>query len=342
MIMTWKFVVMADNQDNTRASITGVNNQVAQLAGYIAAEKPELVICVGDMTSGKNVQPPTPEQPTISGDYAAEIKNWQAAMRAVYDAGIPVYVVRGNHDFSPKNQVPPARLHAAYLEAFAKNMPQNGPKLERGFTFSFIPDGRRAKFILLDEFTNTAKGHVLDEQGVTTGKIHLDIGWLQNELKDASDNGYFVFVFSHSPAYPVTHSQEPLPYNLYNQTVLRDEFWQSMENKITAYFCGHIHLYCRGIANGIPQFIVGTGGGEYSQFEKRNVDSTLQDVFPTVDVTKDEMLHGYLVVTVDEDNEIITYEQKLINPDGSVYNAQQPCPRDIDGPPFPRVAKSTK
>jgi hypothetical protein len=106
----------------------------------------ELVIFPGDLVNGWFY---------ISTPYVDQFATWRKAMAPVYDAGIKVYPVRGNHENGPPYPlinfpwppdvnatpviVPIAELKAAYRTAFTDAwIPANGPAGEEGYTYSFV------------------------------------------------------------------------------------------------------------------------------------------------------------------------------------------------------------
>ena len=336
----WKFVVMADNQDSVIPnSQTGVDAQVPILAQYIAKEQPDLVVCVGDMISGWQVK-----GTAIAGNYGAMYQDWLQYMSPISSQGIPICVVRGNHDFGEAFSEFPEGLLQAYEKNMLPLIPATARKDETGLSYSYIPSGRKAKFIMLDNFYDGDGSLFLPDlrhpgQKLTTGKMGVNINWLQSELtKDGVNSGNYVFVFLHSPAYKP--SNDRMDYCLFNQQPLRNKFWNTLQqNHATAYFCGHYHLYCRGEVDGIPQFVEGTGGGVFTSYVQANVDPALKNavLFPTVSVPANGALHGYLVVIVDEGKGIISYQQRLLNANGTMYSSGGSCPLDTTGPSFPRI-----
>ena len=81
----WRFIATGDS----RGSDNGVNATIlGELATEIVNQSVELVIFPGDLVTGGV------DQATLE----SQLLNWRGIMQPVYDAGIGVYPVRGNHD----------------------------------------------------------------------------------------------------------------------------------------------------------------------------------------------------------------------------------------------------
>src|SRR5665647_3300676 len=126
----WSFAVLCDTRgdnDSANLSKSGVNEVVLDsMARDIVKEGAELVIVSGDLVNGWFY---------ISTRYADQFATWRKVMAPVYDAGIKVYPVRGNHENGPPDPPinfpwppdppnypairPIPELKAAYLAAFS-------------------------------------------------------------------------------------------------------------------------------------------------------------------------------------------------------------------------------
>jgi len=250
---SWKFAVISDTQDDNskRTNKTCINDKVLQaIAQDIAREKPDLVIVAGDLVNGwfRN----------WGTDYDTQYTNWKNAMKPVYQAGIRVYPVRGNHDSGPERLVlpplpahlePPAdtitRLKEAFQKHFSKSsIPNNGPPGEEGLTYSFAH--KNALFVGLDQYAG--------------GQHKINQSWLDRQL--AGNFKPHIFVYGHEPAFETNHRD-----NLSFYPKDRDNFWNVLGSAgAKIYFCGHDHFYNRALihddaGNPIRQIILGTGGG---------------------------------------------------------------------------------
>ena len=292
---TWTFVVFGDSRDITKNTTTGISPYLYPIAAAIANESPDLVIYNGDLISGWIISETSP----VATDYPAQFRNWMKAVAPIHNyttgSGIPLHVIRGNHEDGPNQTVIP--LLDAYLASVAKDMPQNGPTGEKRLTYSFTWKG--AKFIGLDEYT--------PHNGL---KETVDQGWVDKEL--TNNTRPFTFVFGHAPAYPVDDDLDDKGYDLSVRPAERDMFWTSLANHhVTAYFSGHAHMYVRGVVQGVQQVVSGNGGAVGKAFNTAEADPTLTIEYPLSNVPALERKVGYFVVTVDEHAGTMSSVQKV-------------------------------
>jgi len=284
----WKFAVLCDTRgDSNPANLykSGVNSEVvSRIAQDIVSQGAELVIVPGDLVNGWY---------TIRTPYASQFATWRQAMAPVYEAGIKVYPVRGNHEDGPfvgnvrypwppsdinPQTAPIAELKAAYLAAFNDPwIPRNGPPGEEGLTYSF--SHKNAFFIGLDEYVNPMK---------------VNQPWLDSQLK--ANNLPHVFVYGHVPAFRVSHTDSLASY-----PKERDAFWNSLGNAgVRIYFCGHDHFYNRAHVEDaaghiVYQVIVGSCGAPFHKLSFTDYpegDKVVNDYH-------DGVHYGYALVTVD-------------------------------------------
>jgi hypothetical protein len=115
---------------------------------------------------------------------------------------------------------------------------------------------------------NTSSPRRLDRHAV-------DLEWLESDL--ASTTQPVKFIIGHEPAYPI---KRHVATSLDARPQKRDAFWQLLAKyNVKAYFCGHEHIYDHWIKDGVHQIITGSGGAPSE-------------------------LHNYLLVDVDDDNNI--------------------------------------
>lgn len=291
----WKFVVVGDSRAPTGNTTTGISEDLDEIATAIAAERPSLLVFSGDLVSGWNVDKDSP----VYRDYQAQFENWMSAMAPVHDyvrgTGVPVYVVRGNHEDGAGKTVP--ELRDAYLATVAQGMPANGPPGEVCLTYAFSHGGVR--FIGLDEYVDH------DGEAETVNQP-----WLDEELNTSPEK--IRFVFGHAPAYSVEKGDEG---DLSEHHAERDRFWTSLaDHCVTAYLCGHSHLYSRGEALGVTQLVVGIGGAPPSAYEPDAVEPALNTTYPGEAVTAAKQPLGYVVVTVDPAKGTVSGTERLVDP----------------------------
>lgn len=281
----WKFAVVSDTQGNRKIESDRpyINEDVlTMIAADIVQEKPEFVLVAGDLVNGWLHNNDT--------DYPTQFAVWKEVMSPVYDAGIRVYPIRGNHEDGPERfALSPLRadleppegsqeaLKSAFIDAFGQDIPRNGPEGEVGFTYSFTY--KNALIIGLDEY-------ILHQHMVNQA-------WLDEQL--ASKIEAHLFVFGHEPAYSVNHKDN---LSFYQED--RDLFWDAIGGAGgRVYFCGHDHMYNRAAVsdsagNVIRQVVMGTGGGTQREWSGEYPDET--------GVTCEyhmEGVYGYVLVMVD-------------------------------------------
>ncbi|MBN1653641.1 MAG: metallophosphoesterase [Deltaproteobacteria bacterium] len=259
----WRFAVVADTRDTE----VGFNKAVFPwlLAAILKEHEKsaiDLILVPGDLVYG-------------AVNARLEIAAWIEVMRTVYDAGIAVYPVRGNHDIGCDS--------SCWNEFFSgsRALPDDGPRDEKGLTYSF--SHKNAFFIGFDNYFSQK----------------VNVNWIQGKL-DANTLPH-VFVFSHEPAFAAYHSD-----CLDDFAEERDRFWAALGGAGSrVYFCGHDHFYDharvtdgdRDSSNDIHQFIVGTGGGPLHSFVPPYPGDNSGMILQQVDHAE---AYGYVLVEIDD------------------------------------------
>ena len=106
-----------------------------------------------------------------------QLRAWQSTMAPLFDAGVGVYPVRGNHEADVPGST--TAWSAAFTGRYA--LPANGPTGETGLTYSFT--AKNALFVGLDEYVNLHR---------------VNQAWLDAQL--AANTSPHVFVFGHERA----------------------------------------------------------------------------------------------------------------------------------------------
>ena len=147
----WRFIMVCDTRSNTAS---GINDQVVrELTGEILRGDVDFVIIAGDLASGARAGAPR---------FETQLWSWVAAMKPIYDAGIPVYVCRGNHELGDMWDAgpgePPNSLDnyaKRWLKVFGSSspsrqrLPDNGPADERYMSYSVAH--KNALIVALDQ-----------------------------------------------------------------------------------------------------------------------------------------------------------------------------------------------
>ena len=189
-------------------------------------ENPAAVVLVGDIINAETTAQAVREQ-------------WNNINLAIAELAPGVILPTvGNHETNGLKSVLPY-----FNEAFPK-LPENGPAGYKGLTYSY--DVGSVHFVsITSEHPN--RFHALGDDQLT---------WLEKDL--AANKQRYSIVFSHDPAYPVgPHAGSSL--DAYPKD--RDQLWKIMQtHKVTAYICGHEHLYNRSQQGGLAHLVIGTSG----------------------------------------------------------------------------------
>lgn len=278
---TWRFAVMGDS----RGLPLPVNTLVlSKLVNSLLQEDVDLVIFTGDTVLGMVL-------------IRFQLPIWMKTMKPLWDAGIEVYPVRGNHETQGVN----INSLGAWQNTFVgqKALPTNGPTGHKKVTYSKVH--KNAMFIALDQYV---KPH----------QVHQD--WLDKQLALAEVP--HIFVFGHEPAFKADHEDclDDFPQQ-------RDIFWNSLKDAgVRAYFCGHDHFYDHARVddkdgdpdNDVHQFIVGTTGAElYSWSPPYKGDNSDMKVENIAHIKK----FGYMIGEVTGPNVTLTW----ININGDIEDS---------------------
>jgi hypothetical protein len=279
----WSFVVCGDGRADTKGNRpedkNGVNVVITgEIAQATVQEHAKFLIWTGDLVGGAKDK----------SVFETELLTWRGLMTPLYDKGIGVYPVRGNHETHCKESV------EVWNKVFAGKygLPKNGPEGEQNLTY-FIEEGP-VLMIGLDEYSAPVKS--------------VNQVWLNTVLKDHKK--HFIFAAGHEPAFMDGHHTDVLDVD----PVKRDAFWTSLVNAgARAFFAGHDHLYDHmlvtkaGTLKGkeIHQMVAGTAGAPYydpGPYTGVNSDWTLTRV-KSIGKT-----YGYLLVEVDGDKITISFK----------------------------------
>lgn len=301
----FKFAAMSDS----RGSDNGVNSAIlSALANHLVQTQPEakFLLFAGDLVNGNKVDPEKTKQ---------ELLHWKNVMKPIYEnpnmIWPKIWLTVGNHEVQHRDD------EKNFKDIFP-NVFMNGPHDEKGITYSFDYNQAHFIFVTSDRWFYGAPNDTSDDRRDWHYIKHLD--WLENDLKSARARGAkWIFISSHEPAFPVGgHLRDALP-NLGLNLKLpldstrvwylnqRNKFWKILkENNVTAYVCGHEHLYARQSVEGIHQVIVGSSGAPLYLFN------------PKYGETRDTSMAGRELTY----QESVPYYQALNYPHGPGDNAQ--------------------
>lgn len=229
----WSFIVTGDS----RGADNGVNAVIlAELADEIIDSGADFLLFSGDLINGTQ-------------NTGAQLAAWLSIMQPVYDAGIGVYAIRGNHEdgyFFPDISV----WHKTFSGDYA--LPANGPPGEINLTYSF--PHKNALIAGLDQYVDL---------------YAVNQPWLDAQLRANAQP--HVFVFGHLAAF------QALPRDCMDYYPdRRDAFWRSLSDAgARMYFASHDHFYDHARIddgdgspdNDLHQYIVGTAGAPFYSWQ---------------------------------------------------------------------------
>lgn len=238
-----RFILTGDSRWNDGRPRPGDENGVnaaamKTLAKQIVAEKPNVLLFTGDCIWA-----------TTDEEEASQLQTFLGLMKPIYDAGVKVLVIPGNHD-----------THAPHADEYWRKAfsgpyanPDNGPA--GGNDLSFYYKTGNVLFVGIDEFVHGDKGAPTVNQQ-----------WLDSVL--AKNPATHVFAFAHKLAFFAGHHDDG-----FNQEPdVRDSMMKSLSDAgCHMILFGHDHFYDHELAlkNGWPesraihQVIVGTAGAPF-------------------------------------------------------------------------------
>ena len=309
---SWKFIVTCDS----RGSTNGIQQTaLSELVTEILSQGVDFVLFPGDLVTGYASIGPA--------GFEAQLRAWVEIMDPVYNAGIGVYVSRGNHEvmdvwgYYIRPDIDPEDNHATrWLNVFGSDLypeqklPGNGPVSEKYMTYAVTH--KNAFIVSLDQYA-----------GIMHDTVHMvNQEWLDAQL--ATNIKPHIFITSHETAFRALHTD-----CLDNRPAQRDAFWASIRNAGgRTYLTGHDHFYDHALIddgdsnpdNDIHQYIIGTtGAGLYAWSPPYSGDNS----YYTVEQLAHAKNYGYVLVEVDGLNVTLTWMQRHTN-DLSIPGIYQP------------------
>ena len=272
----WRFIYTADSRSESPSDNAGVNVAIlSEIVSEVLAQNAEFLCFGGDLCVGL-------ENQTILEE---EFLKWRQTVQPLYQAGFPVYIIRGNHDEGdPAGTTAWNNVFKDFTASGGLNygLPQNGPDGEKNLTYAVA---HKNVFILaLDQLVTP-----------NHGKNRVAQAWIDQQL--AANTQPHVFPFGHFTAFKmIWDSFGDYPAD-------RDRFWQSIARAgCRAYFCGHEHFYHEARVdsdgnnnNDLYQVVVGSAGASIHIWDGKyignNGNRTLTDIYHTT-------RFGYIVVDV--------------------------------------------
>jgi len=245
----WKFAVLCDSrgeESGVRGSEMGVRTTALHaMAISMAKEGIDLVLFPGDQVNGG----------ASCGKLADQLKTWKTAMAPIYDAHIPVYIFRGNHETV---QNTPRGSAVEVWEKLFPEMPMNGPHDQKGLTY--LVKHQNATFIGFDQYVGRSKTYDVHryDSTVNYGVVHP---WVIEQINATKTP--WLFVFGHEMAFIGHHTD-----CLANAPAERDALWDALGAHNGVYLCGHDHMYVRRTAPDsknypVLEMVVGCAGAPF-------------------------------------------------------------------------------
>lgn len=310
----WSFIITADS----RGSDDGINRTIlGELATEIMGHSVDFVLFPGDLVSGYAAADPA--------EFECQLRVWVEVMKPVYDANIPVYVGRGNHELGdvyssypyPGPEPDPNDNDALrWLNVFGSDsypdqkLPGNGPEGEQYMTYYVIH--KNAFIACLDQYA-----------GVRHTFLHkVNQDWLDAQL--AANTKPHIFVAGHEPAFRTLHTD-----CLDNHPDSRDAFWTSIGSAgARTYLCGHDHFYDHARIddgdgdpnNDIHQYIVGSAGAPLYTWSPPYAGNKTDY---SVEQWHHSRRYGYVLVEVDGLEVTLTWMERNSN-DVSITGVYEP------------------
>jgi len=303
----WRFIVTADSRSDSSSDNNGVNVPIlAEIAQEIIDADAEFVLFAGDLVIGDSDQ----------SDLESQFMTWRDTAQPLYEAGIGVYIVRGNHDVGSY----PSGIDA-WNNVFKfvpglrgggidYGLPENGPDGELNLTYSVTHKNVFALGLDQCRTPNHSKNYVHQ-------------AWLDEQL--AANTQPHVFAFGHFTCFKMIWD------SVGDHATDRDLFWESLKNAGSqAYFCGHEHFYNHSRAdddatpnNDLHQVVVGSAGASVHNWNGTypgdNGGRTITNIYHTT-------LFGYIIVDINDLDATLTWMERQTN-DPDVPGIYQP--RDV-------------
>lgn len=281
----WKFIVTADCRSDSASDHNGVNIAIlSEIAAEVVKHDVDFFLFAGDLCVGTSDQQALEEQ----------FRTCRGTVQPIYDAGIGVYFVRGNHDCSNY----PSCIDAwnnVFSGPYA--LPDNGPEGEVNLTYSV--SHKNVLALGLDELRTP-----------NHSKNYVHQAWINEQL--AANTKPHIFAFGHFTAFKMIWD------SLGDHPTNRDLFWESLENAGgRTYFCGHEHFFDRASAdddgdpnNDLYQYVIGSAGASEHYWNGNwigdNSGMTLTSIYHTV-------RFGYVIVEIDGFDVTLTWMERHTN-----------------------------
>lgn len=283
----WCFVVAGDGRSNGLDSKRpedkdGINALItAEMRDAVLSEKAEALLWTGDLVYGSKEE----------AQFRSQMARWMEIMKPLWDAGVQVLPVRGNHEATCPQSV------AVWNEFFQGKyaLPQNGPWNAKNLSFFAVR--HNALFVGVDQFI--------------TGPGTLPMPWLYGVL--GQKRPMHVFTYGHEMAFMAGGHKD----NLDRFPVDRDNYWKLLGTSGSrAFFAGHDHFYNDMSVSDpadpsfpvIRQYVAGTAGAPFYKSEPYSGNNS---GWKLEEVKRFDNMYGYLLVEIDGNRATITFKGRV-------------------------------
>jgi len=270
----------------------GLNQTInREICNAVKQEKANIFLWTGDIVNVTDRAGDKPEDKTYF--LRNGLNKWHEIMGELYDSGVKVLPVRGNHEVEWKTEKDKtgyeiANAAATWKDVF-RDLPDNGPKGEEKLSFWYATDS--VLCIGLDQYEN--RRHLINQT------------WLEDVLNRNRQElkKPFIFAFGHEPAFATgsTHVGDEI---LAAHPHIRDHMWKTLrEAGAHVYFCGHDHFYDHMKVDGGPTNLAGemhqvsagiAGAPFYS-----HADYPQDEDWVLTRVKHTDFVYGYVLVTIE-------------------------------------------
>ncbi|MBN1787102.1 MAG: metallophosphatase family protein [Sedimentisphaerales bacterium] len=272
----------------------------------IIADNVDFVIVAGDIVD---------DFCETQAEFEAQLTDWLSIAQPLYDAGIGVYPIRGNHEVEGVLDINETKQAWDNVFSGSYASPDNGPVDEKNITYSFSYDN-----VLIIG---------LDVYGTHWHRVNQ--AWLDEQF--SQNNLPHIFLYAHEPAFQYLH-----PDCLASYPAQRNTFWDSIAAASgRTYICGHDHAYDHARLddgdgdpdNDLHQFMInGEDDGVIGSYIGDNGSWIPQCIY-------NDLKYGYLLIDVNGLDVTTTWKHR-IDPNtyvdsNDVFNYQaKPVPPDFD------------
>ena len=231
------FVVMGDSRGKDISWVVGerLNKEFLRfMADKIVNDiKPDLTIFTGDMDTMAH---------SIIGHHY--LPDWMDILKPVTDAGIPLYVTKGNHEMYTFYGAFRKSYQDEYQNYFSNMHGITSLAGYENLAFSF--EYGNSYFVVFDSFFCwKAPWYKIQDYHYYGNIGDTQLAWLKEEAARAAQSGAtHRFVLSHGPVF----SAEGI-----NTFANMNEAWKTFcDNDFDIYFAAHEHIYCRKVIDADP------------------------------------------------------------------------------------------